>query len=194
MKKFSQIVLYTVLAVVVLGLILTSVLKKNFAPEIAVPTFASKGLEVSAGDGSAQYDVFKDEKSYKKFEDIYSNSYKLTILYSIFSGKISRKQEVVPYGVTEPKFQNGFVITFDYHTNPQTLKVNGKEYLPSQNADAVTYTIVKLNVMEDKGLRSVFIYFYSEENDSWYKLTTLANFDSLYDYIQKELPMFNGEE
>jgi len=110
MKKISQIILYTVLGVVVLGLILTSVLKKDFAPNIAVPTHTSKGIEIRSAN-VAQYDGLSNEEKYNEFVDIYSDSYKLTILYSVFSGEISRKQEISNYGKKAPDIKNGYIET-----------------------------------------------------------------------------------
>jgi len=192
MKKISQIILYTVLGVVVLGLILTSVLKKDFAPNIAVPTHTSKGIEIRSAN-VAQYDGLSNEEKYNEFVDIYSDSYKLTILYSVFSGEISRKQEISNYGKKAPDIKNGYIVTFNY-SEPQTLKVNGEDYIESVNSNTkTTYNKVVFNVLENKGLRSSLIYFYSLENDTWYKLTTLANFDSLYDFIS-ELSIFAPEE
>lgn len=192
MKKISQIIAYSLLGVVVLAFVLTATIKKDFAPNIIVPTYESKGIEIKQA-GLAKYDGLGDNDNYNKFVKEYNSSFKLTILYSIFSGEISRTQAVTNIGKTAPSIDSGYVVTFNYPEN-QVLKSNGKVYYESTNSDTKTlYKKVFFVVENGKGLVSKNIYFYSEANSSYYKLTTLANFDNLYNFIV-ELPMFAEQE
>lgn len=196
-KKISQIIAYVVLGIVVVGLVLTAVLKKDFAPNINVPTYnAGQGdIFIEQKGSGAKYDGLssKDEKVYNEFVAKYNNSFKLTILYSVFSGEISRKQEIENYGKDAPTFTDGFVVTFNFNEK-QTLKSNGKVYYESVNSKTETlYTKVFFVVENAKGLTTKNIYFYSQENARYYKLTTLANFDDLYNYISN-FDMFKTAE
>ncbi len=191
MKKINQIIAYTLLGVVLLGLVLTAILKKDFSPNIDL----SKGeLFIEEKGSGAKYDglTSKDEKVYNEFVKTYNDSFKLTILYSIFSGKISRKQEIENYGKDAPTFSNGFVITINFG-EAQTLKSNGKVYYESTNSDTPTLYKKAFFVVEDgKGLTTKYIYFRSETN-RYYRLTTLANFDELYKNIN-QMDMFKTAE
>ena len=179
------------LGVVILGLVLTAVLKKDFSPNIDL----SKGeiFIKEAGSGMKEDGLTsKDEKVNKEFVKTYNDSFKLTILYSVFSGKISRKQQIENIGKDEPSINEGYVITINFG-EAQTLKTNGKVYYESVNSDTKTfYKKVFFAVENEKGLTTKYIYFRSEEN-KYYRLTTLANFDDLYKYIN-QMDMFKPAE
>lgn len=194
MKKISQMIAYLVLGVLVVGLVLSAVLKKSFAPNIAIPEFSAGGINISVPNTS-KVDGFGQarEDDYNEFVKLYNSSFELTLLYSIFSGKISREQSIVNNGTTKPSYTAGYVITFVY-PEEQEIKVNGKVWHESVNSNtATTYKRVTFNIFEGKGLTTTFIYFYNDENNSCYKLTTLANYDNLYNFIS-EFPMFAEEE
>lgn len=191
MKKINQIIAYTLLGVVLLGLVLTAILKKDFSPNIDL----SKGeIFIEEKGSGAKYDglTSKDEKVYNEFVKTYNDSFKLTILYSIFSGKISRKQEIENYGKDAPTFSSGYVVEINFGES-QTLKSNGKVYYESVNSDTPTLYKKAFFVVEDgKGLTTKYIYFRSETN-RYYRLTTLANFDELYKNIN-QMDMFKTAE
>ena len=192
MKKINQIIAYTLLGVVLLGLVLTAILKKDFSPNIDL----SKGqVFIEQAGSGAKYDglTSKDEKVYNEFVKTYNNSFKLTVLYSIFSGRISRQQEIENYGKDAPTFSNGFVITINFG-EAQTLKSNGKVYYESTNSDTETlYKKVFFVVENGKGLTTKYIYFYCDANSRYYRLRTLANYDDLYKFIS-EMDMFKTAE
>lgn len=192
MKKISQIVTYVILGVLVVGLVLTAVLKKSFAPNISVPAYTAGGITISVPN-MAKYEPLDKQENYNEFVSLYNSSFELTILYSVFSGKISREQKIDNIGKTAPSFTSGYVVTFVYPTD-QVIKVNGEIWHESVNSDTPTnYRQITFNIFENKGLTTVFIYFYNNDTSTYYKLTTLANFDALYNFVS-ELPMFAEEE
>ena len=143
----------------------------------------------------AKYDTLGEEDVdfYNEFVRLYNSSFELTLLYSIFSGKISREQTIENVGTKAPSYTAGYVITFLY-ADEQEIKVNGKVWHESVNSNtATTYKKVIFNIFEGKGLTTSFIYFYNNETNTYYKLTTLANYDNLYNFIS-EHPMFAEEE
>lgn len=192
MKKISQIVTYVILGVLVVGLVLTAVLKKSFAPNISVPTYTAGGITISVPN-MAKYEPLDKQDNYNEFVNLYNSSFELTILYSVFSGKISREQKIDNVGKTAPSYTSGYVVTFVYPTD-QEIKVNGEIWHESVNSDTpTTYRQITFNVLNGKGLTTAYIYFYNSDEGNYYKLTTLANFDNLYNFIS-ELPMFAEEE
>lgn len=188
MKKISQIIAYSLLGLVVLGLVLTAVLKKDFAPNLTVPGYNNgEGYITIDQRGVANYDglASKDKDTYNKFVNIYKDSFKLTILYSLFSGEISRKQEIQSLEKKEPSLDSQIVVSFFYQ-NGQVLKSNGEVYYESVNSNTeIKYTKVFFAVSQNKGLTSHKIYF--QANSNYYSLTTLANFDELYNFIVDDL-------
>lgn len=194
MKKISQIIAYSLLGLVVLGLVLTAVLKKDFAPNLTVPGYnTGDGYIAIEQKGVANYDglASKDKDVYNKFVNIYNNSFKLTILYSLFSGEISRKQEITSLEKNAPSLDSQIVVSFIYE-NGQVLKSNGKVYYESVNSTTeIKYTKVFFAVNQDKGLTSHKIYFQAGSN--YYELATLANFDDLYNFIADDLKFVENE-
>ncbi len=189
MKKISQIIAYSLLGIVVLGLVLTAVLKKDFSPNISMPN--EQGICIMRESPSAS-DGLGNETDYNKFITEYKNSFKLTILYAIFSGEINKKQEVKYYGKTEPFNSSDIVVYFSY-SSEQILKANGQVWIDSVNSDTeIKYKKVAFKVEKGKGLTTQSIYF-ETTNNSYYVLTTLANYDSLYDFIST-LTMFKEQE
>ncbi len=193
MKKINQIIAYSLLGVVLLGLVLTAVLKKSFAPNLVVPAYANGGITIEEAGDVAKYDNLSDKDDYNAFVKDYEDSFKLTIMYSLFSGKISRSQEISSLGKDEPQITSGFVVSFVYGEG-QVLKSNGKVYYESVNSNTETlYNKVFFAVEKDKGLVTQKIYFRSNDNKYFYQLTTLANFDNLYKTIS-EMSAFAEQE
>lgn len=186
-KKISQILAYAILGVLVVGLVITAVLKKSFAPNIALPTYEAGGINIAVPDTS-KVDGLGKQEDYDEFVSIYNSSFELTLLYSLFSGKISREQTITNEGTKAPEYTAGFVVTFVY-PEAQTLKANGKVWYESPSSPETLYKKVIFAVFENKGLASTYIYFYNDSDKNYYRLNTLANFDNLYNFISK-MPMF----
>ena len=192
MKKISQIIAYTLLGVVIVGLVLTAILKKDFAPNINIPSYESRGIEIKEA-GVAKYDGLSELDVYNQFTNEYKKSFQLTILYSVVSGKISRTQEIKNLGKSQPTISSGYIVTFNYPEN-QVLKSNGQVYYENTNSTSETlYKKTFFAVEEGKGLTTKTIYFYCESNSTYYGLTTLANFDGLYNFISN-LSIFKPAE
>lgn len=187
-KKISQIVAYSVLGVVVLGLVLCAIIKVNFRPEINLPIIANGDKIQISLDGTAKVESSDDNIKYKQFLNKFDDSFKLTILYSVFSGRIGSELEIEET-TTAPTY-NGFKVQFIY-TETQTLKKDGKAVTSGavNSNTPVTFNTLIFDVAEGRGLGEVSLYFYTNGEEEYYKVTTIANFDSLYTYIS-EIPMF----
>lgn len=187
-KKISLIIAYSVLGLVVVGLILCSIIKINFMPEMKVPVTTDIGkIQITTSSGTSAVDSSNENINMNKFSETFSNSFKLTILYSVFSGKIGNEVQIKKQ-TTSPTF-SGYKVQFIYQES-QTLKKGGKPVTVADNSNTeVTYNRAVFDVKEGKGLTNVNIYFYTNGESNYYQLTTIANFDELYTFI-KALPMF----
>lgn len=186
-NKIGQIATYAVLGVIILGLILCSVIKISFRPEMSLPSItAGDKIEISLS-GTAKIESSEENINYNKFIEKFNNSFKLSILYSLFSGKVGRETKV-DETKTAPTY-NGFTVKFIF-AELQTLKKDGKELTVANNSNTtIKYNTIAFDVIEEKGLKSTILYFYENGKTTYYTLTSIANFDSLYNYI-KNIPMF----
>ena len=190
MKKVSKILAYVLLGVIAVTVILCAIIKIDFKPEINVPSFASNGITIEKMDGDYAEDGLNNEQDYNKFIANYNNSFKLTILYSLFSGKIGSKLQR-KHIASRPSF-TGYKVTFVFDED-QILTEDGKEVPVADNSnEPIKYTKIIFSVEKSKGLEEKAIYLYAGEDD-YYKLTTIANFDKLAKFIA-ELSMFKAEE
>lgn len=186
-NKIAQITTYVVLGVVVIGLILCSVIKVSFRPEMSLPSLtAGDKIEISL-TGTAKIESSDENINYDKFIQKFDDSFKLTILYSVFSGKMGSETKI-DETKTAPSY-NGFTVKFIF-SELQTLKKDGKELTVANNSSTpIKYNTIAFDVVEDLGLTSTTLYFYENGKTTYYQLTSIANFDSLYSYI-KDIPMF----
>lgn len=188
-KKISQIILYLVLGVVVLGLVLCAVIKVNFKPEIQVPmTDAIGQIEITTTDGTSKVESSKENIDVKKFNNLFNSSFELSVLYSLFSGKLGSEMEVTK--LTKEPTVSGYKVQFLY-TEDVNLVINGKEQTIANNSTTpIKYNRVVFGVEAEKGLTNVALYFYQQgTTNTYYKVSTIANYNSLYNFIS-DLSMF----
>ena len=187
-KKISQIVAYTLLGVVVLGFVLCAIIKINFKPEINMPNLANGDKIQISLTGTSKVESSDENIVYDKFMNKFNNSFELTVLYSVFSGKINSELDIQKTSI-KPSY-NGYKVQFIY-SETQTLKKDGKDVTSDavNSNTPVTFNRVLFDVAEGKGLGEVVLYFYTEGDSLFYKVTTIANFDGLYSYIS-DIPMF----
>ena len=76
------------------------------------------------------------------------------------------------------------------YAESHTLKKGGKDVMVADNSNTpIKYNRVLFDVTSGGGLKKTSIYFYTNGETNYYKLTTIANFDELYKYISN-MPMF----
>lgn len=182
MKKISQIIAYSVLGVLVLGLILCSILKISFKPELCVPTTEEVGkVKISTTDGTTRVESNSDNIGISTFENKFNSAFEITVLSSLFSGRIGSKVE--RNKLTSLPKSTGYEVLYIYNEE-QVLKVDGKEVPVADNSTTpIKYNRVVYSVNGNTGLSKVSLYFYTEGIASYYQITTYANFNDLYDYI-----------
>lgn len=182
MKKISQIIAYSVLGLIVVGLILCSIIKLDFKPSVQVPQTEIIGkVQISATDGTSKVDSNNENINIEKFSKEFNNAFKLTILYSVFSGKMGNEAKVDD--VDSLPSLTGYKVEFIYN-DEYTLKVNSKEVPVADNSSTmVKYNRVIFTVTEGAGLGNADLYFVINGQSKYYKVSTIANFDKLYEHI-----------
>ena len=192
MKKISQIIAYSLMAVIVLGIILCAIIQINFKPNMNLPLLENGDKIQISVDENNKSESSNEIINYKEFVRIFDDSFKLTVLYSMFSGHLGNSAEIAPDLKSEPTYV-GFKVEF-FYGKEQTLKVDGKEVYIAENSNIpVKYKKVVFDVAKDKGLTDVKIYFEVSNSESstvqYRQIKTVANFDRLYKYIS-EMTMF----
>lgn len=189
MKKISQIVLYSLLGAVVLAVILCSFIKISFKPQVNMPTTAQVGkVQIVATSGVAQTESNFENIKIEEFNKKFNSAFELSVLYSLFSGKIGNGV-VMEDDLSALPNGNGYKVLFIYHED-QTLKIDGKEVPIADNSSTpVKYNRVVFYVTENAGLGDVTMYFYTQDSGKYYVLKTIANFDELYKHIS-QMSMF----
>ncbi len=191
-KKISQIIAYSLMGAIVLGIILCAIIQINFKPNMNLPSL-EKGDKIQISiDGTTQGESSHENINYNEFVRIFNDSFKLTVLYSMFSGHLGNSVKISPELKSEISF-NGYKVEF-FYGEEQTLKKDGKEVYIAENSNIpVKYKNVVFDVAQDKGLTKVNLYFEvlnSESSKVQYRqVETIANFDRLYNYIS-EISMF----
>lgn len=181
-KRISQILGYAVLSIVVVAVILCAVIKLDFKPTMQKLNFGPDQIQIKDSEGTAQGGSIGDKDEYKKFVSKYNDSFKLTVFYSLFSGKLNAKIDKSEQSGL-PSF-SGYQVTFIYKDS-YVLYYEGKQVTTADNSsDKVKYNRITFDVQEDKGLTTTYIYYYNSSNSNSYtRFTTTANFDGLYKYI-----------
>lgn len=190
-KKISLAVIYTLISALVLAVIITAFVKKDFSPKLTLPSYNERGIEVVVANNTSKTDAFDDENNYKNFVSKYNDAFKISVLYAIVSGKMDAMQDITKL-TSAPTFTNGYTVTISFKED-QVLYLNNKEYKESLNSNENTYfDIVIFNVSSKNGLTQNGFYFHKTGETKYYKLTTLANLDELYDMF-KNMPQLSVE-
>lgn len=180
-KKISQITAYIALGVIAIAVLLCAILKLNFKPEIGVPTYASSGVQVRKTEGDyTSFRVVDKEDEYNKLVGNFNDSFKLTILYSLFSGKIGSETTVTH--VKSKASAVGYEVKFNF-VEEQVFVNKGEE---------IEYSKIYFSVEQGKGLEEKTIWLEAGEDD-YYKITTIADFDDLAKCIAN-FKMFKVED
>ena len=183
-KKISQIVAFSVLALLVIAIVLCAVIKLNYMPEMKLPEYPDV-IQITDTEACGKYKALKGDE-FNTFVTKFSDSFKLSVLYSLFSGKLGQSI-ASPKKVTDLN-KGGYEVVFTFAE--QVLKDNGKEVTVAKNStETVKFNSLKFYVSENKGLSDdITLYFYMNNQTYYYSITAIANFDDLYDFINNMSP------
>ena len=180
-KKISQIAAYSILCVLVLSIIMCAIIKVDNKPQMET------GYSIQVTDTEATNIGEKISDEYvEKFNKKMNDSFKISVLYALFSGKINNRV-TMSTSTTLPTF-SGYKVQLIY-TEEKTLYDNGKAVNKSNgSSDTVKYDTIVFSVLSQKNLSKVDVYYYLHtQSGNYYKFSTVANFDDLYNFIA-ELP------
>ena len=185
-KKVFSIIGFAVLAIIVLAVLVFAIVPKSYMPDIKLPGKELSGIMFEVPDNSAQKRNVQAE-DYDEFVNKYQNAFKQTMLTDLFSGILFKSPTVSGPKKSEfsPSFTGYKLIIF--YNDPQTLKVNGKDYYYGGSQNPVTYKFAYLDITETNSFSTVNIYILTEENskDVYYVISTYANFSELYKFGDK---------
>lgn len=184
-KKISQIISFTVLAVVVLAVVLCAVIKLDFMPQMRLPVYPEV-IQITDSEANARTLSLTGE-DFDKFVTTFNDGFKMSVLSALFSGKLGASIST-PKKVTSTT-KSGYVVVFMYNEE-QELTDNGEPVKTGkQSTETVKFTRVMFSIQAEKGLNEETSLYFYKDTTSYYQITTLANFDSLYEFITN-LSMF----
>ena len=183
MKKISQFIAYGLVGLLAVAVILCAIIKLDYKPEMQMPNLnAGEKIQIEKV-GTSMVDAYNDNINATKFIKEFENSFKLTVLHSLFSGNINNAINTEKQAVTSPTF-NEYQVMFVYNET-QTLTQNGEPvYIADNSSTPITYDKVFFSVYETNGVETVTLYFYNKATKKYKPVETIANFDGLYDMIQ----------
>ena len=185
-KRISQILSFGFLALVVVAVLVCAIVKLDYMPQFKLPEYPEVVQITDSEAGARTQSLTGDE--YTTFTAKFNDSFKLSILYSLFSGKLGKKIGT-PKKVTKVTKASGYKVEFMF-ADEQVLKDNGEEVKVAKNSnETVKFTRVLFYVEADKGLNDETTMYFYTDTPTYYSITTMANFDDLYNFI-KTMSMF----
>ncbi len=178
-KKLGLLITIALVGLVVVTTIILGVVKKDYSP--SVQTNYQSVIITNTNDSNFNYAGGKlDEKeSYNKIVELYNNSFKQSILASLFSGNLSN-EITVTYSSGSVPSMSGYKIVWALNSEGEKIKLT--------NNLETEYVINKLTIgIEDSNsFKSVVIYANIKDSTVTHlKITTKANFEALYDYLEE---------
>ena len=200
-RIITSIVLLVLCAILVVGTVACSFIKKDFNPGVNDPDYIiiQTNNSSSSVNGTSYFKNSTNESNkavYDEIMSLYKESFKTSFYTALFQGKAGA-------GVTEQDDYKSFssiskpYIEFRYNTT-QTLYVNGKPYsvyAEDRQAEGGQSAIVSnsdyisiiVEVVDSSSLTQMNIYFRYRDtgtnNYSYIYLSTYAKQSALYDYI-----------
>ena len=168
-RKIGSIVLLCVAAVLVVAMVLSYFIPKNFAPAVAEPDYVEVYTSTSQGK---TYN--KGSEVYNKIMALHNDSFKVTIMDALLTGNIAESGEYVEKH-SNPRSSNTNYIKFGYNET----KTIGSAY----HGSYPSYDAIIVVVAETNQLTSTNVYFMSTPTASWVNYQTYAHQSALYNYI-----------
>ena len=183
-NKWLIIVVYSLLAVIVAGVIACCFIKVNYAPDLNEPDVISASYINSIKPGAG---TCTKNQTPEKFEDImkeYNHAFNETVITSLFAGRIGKKSEIKQWeNSKEPTSQfNAYKLTFKFNKQ-QTIKVNGKVYYPSTNSQMeLNFYECFMEIDNKEGICEHTIYYVV--GSTYYYQVVTADFSGLFNLFE----------
>lgn len=183
-KKVLIGVSLAIVLVIAVTTIVLAVVQKSYKPDFYLDPQTVKIVRL---EDSMEFESSKSHSSSAKFEkfvDLFEQSFKQSVLGSIFSGNSSKNIDIELVSKM-PTFEGGYEITLDFKAE-MTLKKDGKNFVSGTNSEKeIKYSKVIFNITEKNGYKQ--IYLYAKEvvgkNTYYYEISTVANTNELYNFV-----------
>lgn len=178
--KLGLILTLALVGIVVLGTILLGVLKVDYSPKMQMPVNSVQIIKADGGDFIVVNKTSEDKTIFDEVIKLYNNSFKQSILASIFSGNIANKA-VVEYrsGSYASQLNNkvGHKLTL-------TLTQSGVDISETDTDKEHKISEISIVIENKEGFNTVTVYGkIVDVTTSYVEIITKANVKALYDYI-----------
>lgn len=184
-NKWLLTIVYSLLAVIIVGVIVCCFVKVSYSPNLNEPNVISASYINSTKPGAGT--CTKDQTP-EKFEDImekYNASYSETVISSVFSGRVGAKSTVKQWesSIEPSKEFVSYKLVFKFNEE-QTIKVNDKVYHPSTNSQIeLKYYECFMEIDETEGLCEHKIFYIV--GSTYYYQTVIADFSGLFKLLEQ---------
>lgn len=184
-SRIISIVLLAVIAVLALSTLVLSVTPKNFNIGLAEPS----AIKINTSNQSIKNSRWEKDAVdgvYNKVMELYNKSFNTTLLNALFKGVMVTGVSIEE-GYSYFSSIEGDYIEFLYN-QPQTLKLGGKNYTPTNSGIYNTFVSVIIEVENTNSIAPITAYIrHGGENNTYtysrVRFNTFAAQAELYEYI-----------
>ena len=152
-NRIGQIIAFCALALVVVAVVLCAVIKIDYMPQMKLPQYPEV-IQITDTEAGAISKAITDD-DFNTFTTKFNDSFKFSVIYSIFSGKIGKSigsPKKVTKGVSTISKTGDYKVMFMFNEE-QVLKDKGKDVTLAINSnEKVTFNRVMFFVQAEKGL------------------------------------------
>ena len=185
LNKVLSIVILVLITVCAISTLVLAVTPKNYNFGLSEPTSIKIHTE-NESISSAKWYKGDSDGVYEKVMELYNNSFKTTLLNSLFKG-VALENVSIEEGYSYFSSIKGDYIEFQYN-ELQTIKLGNTEYTPSNSGIFKNYVSVIVEVANTNTLTPVTAYIrHGGENTNYsysrVRFTSYAAQADLYEYI-----------
>ena len=187
MKKVLSIIALCLIGVLAGVIIVFSCVNKDYNLKLSSPDFVR--VYVNTTTAGEAYSADSDEthkQIYNKIMSLYNDSYKQKLMSALFNGTLGDKTSITrEYKNINNAIGSGIWLEFNYNSNPQTIKLNGKDYT-DDSTYSKEYDRAFVEVKDSDTVTTFTIYLAKSDSDySHYHYTVRAKQANLYKYLSE---------
>ena len=191
MKKVLSIAALCLIGILAGTIIVFSCVNKDFNLNLTNPDSISVYINKSLTENSEAYSLDSDDahkEIYNKILALYNDSFKQKMMSAFFNGTLNEGVTITRESRNLSSLTNtGTWLVFDYNLNPQTIRLNGKDY-KDDSSSSKEYDKVFVEVKNSETMTTFTIYLAKREsNYSYYHYTARAKQCDLYNYLNDDL-------
>lgn len=175
-KKLVLLTTLILVGVIVVATVILGLVKKDYSPSVQT-NFQSVTITNSGNSSfSRSFGRLDEGKEFDKIVEEYNNSFKQSMLASLFSGNSSNKI-TVEHSYSIPSM-SGYKMLW-------TLNQNGEEIMTTDTEKLEKVNELIVGVEDSNSFKQVTIYARIQNSTNTYlKITTKANFEALFDLLE----------